>query len=54
MNHPINEQSHVLEIGRDQVADIRIMNGSKVTAIELDQESTNHLAKPTARMENCK
>ena len=47
MNHPINEQSHVLEIGPGpgSLTLELLRTGAKVTAIELDQESTNHLAR---------
>ena len=47
MNHPINEQSHVLEIGPGPGSlTLELLRmGAKVTAIELDQESTNHLAR---------
>ena len=56
MNHPINEQSHVLEIGPGpgSLTLELLRTGAKVTAIELDQESTNSPWIFTARMENCK
>ena len=46
-NHPINEQSHVLEIGPGpgSLTLELLRTGAKVTAIELDPESTNHLAR---------
>ena len=46
-NHPINEQSHVLEIGPGpgSLTLELLRTGAKVTAIELDQESTKHLAR---------
>ena len=46
-NHPINEHSHVLEIGPGpgSLTLELLRTGAKVTAIELDQEATSHLAR---------
>ena len=46
-NHPINENSHVLEIGPGpgSLTLELLRTGAKVTAIELDQEATSHLAR---------
>ena len=57
MNHPINEQSHVLEIGPGpgSLTLELLRTGAKVTAIELDQNLQITLLEfSTARMENCK
>ncbi len=46
-NHPIDEHSHVLEIGPGpgSLTLELLRTGAKVTAIELDQEATSHLAR---------
>lgn len=46
-NHPINEHSHVLEIGPGpgSLTLELLRTGAKVTAIELDEEATSHLAR---------
>ena len=46
-NHPIGEHSHVLEIGPGpgSLTLELLRTGAKVTAIELDQEATSHLAR---------
>ena len=47
MNHPINEHSHVLEIGPGpgSLTLELLRSGAKVTAIELDEEAISHLAR---------
>ncbi|NDF33550.1 MAG: methyltransferase domain-containing protein, partial [Euryarchaeota archaeon] len=46
-HHPINEHSHVLEIGPGpgSLTLELLRTGAKVTAIELDEEATSHLAR---------
>ena len=46
-NHPIDEHSHVLEIGPGpgSLTLELLRTGAKVTAIELDKEATSHLAR---------
>ena len=46
-NHPINQHSHVLEIGPGpgSLTLELLRTGAKVTAIELDQEATSHLSR---------
>ena len=46
-NQPIDERSHVLEIGPGpgSLTLELLRTGAKVTAIELDQEATSHLAR---------
>ena len=46
-NHPINEHSHVLEIGPGpgSLTLELLRTGAKVTAIELDEEAASHLTR---------